>query len=122
MLTKNCVKEKCGASLIDVLAMLAFSVLFIALMISIANSSRNRHGNYAVTKCRSNLKQVYLSFALFAHDHDGLYPMQLSTNSGGSMEHVGTGRTLEHFRALSNELNVPKDHPVPFGYRSDRGV
>jgi prepilin-type processing-associated H-X9-DG protein len=59
-------------------------------------------------KCINSLKQVGLSFRLFAIDDKAYYPMQVSTNEGGSLEYVGSGETFRHFLALSNEINVPR--------------
>ncbi len=58
--------------------------------------------------CTCNLKQVGLSFRIFATDRGDLFPMGVSTNKGGSMEFVNTGEVFRHFRAMSNELSTPK--------------
>ncbi len=44
---------------------------------------------------------------MWANDHGGRFPMQVSINEGGSMEYVG-GPVYPHFLAASNELNSPK--------------
>ena len=60
--------------------------------------------------CIGNLKQVGLAYRVFANDHtnavslSGAYPFQLSTNSGGTMEFIGTGQAFLQYRAMSNEL------------------
>ena len=68
-------------------------------------------------KCVNNLKNVGLAFRIFATDNGDRFPMQVSTNEGGSAEHMpavpqpGSGVTLmiwKHFAALSNELSTPK--------------
>ncbi len=63
-------------------------------------------------KCVSNLKNIGLSFRIFATDNDDLFPMQIPTVQGGSAEAADTRNgmplTWRHFLALSNELSTPK--------------
>src|SRR5580704_1386691 len=66
-------------------------------------------------QCVSNLKQIGTAFHLFLHDHNGLLPMEVSTNDGGTLEYVYASYTVagefyfqyHHFQALSNELATP---------------
>jgi prepilin-type processing-associated H-X9-DG protein len=58
--------------------------------------------------CVYYLKQVGLSFRLWANDNQESYPMAVSTNAGGSMEFNETGQVYRHFLAMSNELGSPK--------------
>ena len=65
--------------------------------------------------CGSHLKQIGLASHLWAHDHNDLFPMQASTNHGGTLEFAQTGAlnpgvsfNFLHFQALSNELLLPK--------------
>lgn len=61
-------------------------------------------------RCSSHLKQVGLAHKVFATDHTNLvtgleeFPARTSTNSGGSLEYVGTGNVGRHYQAMSNEL------------------
>jgi len=67
-------------------------------------------------QCVANLKQVGTAFQIFAHDHNSLFPMEVSTNDGGTLEFVLSSYLISgqfyfqyrHFQALSNELAVPK--------------
>ena len=63
-------------------------------------------------KCVNNLKNIGLSFRIFATDNDDLFPMQVPTSQGGSAEAAdtrnGMALTWRHFLALSNELSTPK--------------
>ena len=56
--------------------------------------------------CNCRLKQIGLAFRIFAYDHGGAFPMSISTNKGGSMEHAS--EAFRHFQAISNELSTPK--------------
>jgi len=57
--------------------------------------------------CVSNLKQIGLSFKIWAGDHHDNYPMQVAATNGGTMELVAGGFVFPHFAVLSNELNTP---------------
>ena len=62
-------------------------------------------------KCVNNLKNVGLSFRIFATDNGDRFPMALSTNEGGSSEFTTVANasfSYRHFAAMSNELSTPK--------------
>lgn len=60
-------------------------------------------------KCVNNLKNIGLSFRIFATDNGDRFPMGVSTNEGGSSEYTTLpGGAYTHFLALSNELSTPK--------------
>jgi Tfp pilus assembly protein FimT len=67
-----------------------------------------RSGCSGGMSCVNNLKQVGLSFRTWALDNGDKYPMQMSTNDGGTREWVGTGSVFKHFLVMSNELSTPK--------------
>ena len=58
-------------------------------------------------RCLNNLRNLGISFRIFAADHQDRFPMQVSTNEGGSMEFMKDESPLHHFIALSNELSTP---------------
>ena len=58
--------------------------------------------------CTNNLKQIGLSFRIFATDHNDAFPMLVSTNQGGSSEFRFSPEVFRHFQTLSNELGTPK--------------
>ena len=66
--------------------------------------------------CVNNLHQTGLAFLSFAHSHHDRFPMQVSTNDGGSFEFLRAASMMRgefyfsyrHFATLSNELMVPK--------------
>ena len=78
------------------------------------------------TACISNLKQLGIGFHSFAHEHNNKFPMQVSTNDGGSLELLraatnasGIGNlTYRHFQTLSNELVTPLILHCPADTRS----
>ena len=64
--------------------------------------------------CVNNMKQIGLSFRVWAIDNDGNYPFNLSTNKGGTMELSARGQdgfdssAVLIFQVMSNELSTPK--------------
>ncbi len=59
------------------------------------------------TSCKNNLKQIGLSFKVWALDNNDRFPMQVSTNDGGTREFVFGPNAFVHFAAMSNELSSP---------------
>lgn len=58
--------------------------------------------------CVSNLKNIGLSFRVFATDYTNTFPFQLSTNQGGTREWTSLpSQAWRHFAAISNELSIP---------------
>jgi competence protein ComGC len=58
--------------------------------------------------CVNNLKQVGLAFRVWAADHSDQFPMEISTNAGGTRELASGPNAFVHFLAISNELSTPK--------------
>ena len=92
-----------GFKLVELLVVVA--VLAVAALIGLKVAAR-RFAKSPHANCVNNLKQVGLSFRLWAYDHDGKYPMQLSTNHRGTSE--WSRSVVPHFAAVSNELGTPK--------------
>src|SRR5437879_596930 len=64
--------------------------------------------------CTNNLKQVGLSFRIWANDNGDQFPMTVSANQGGSSEYKTStaGQAVQsnymHFCVMSNELSTHK--------------
>ena len=63
--------------------------------------------------CVNNLKQVGLTFRLWANDNGGKFPMAVSTNQAGTLEYLESGQVYRHFMTMSNELSSPKPLACP---------
>jgi hypothetical protein len=92
-------------SLIDLLLLIGTMVLVAALLLPMLGKARVRGGPL---NCVKNLKQVGLSFRLWAGDNGDKYPMQVSTNQGGAMELLSAGTVAPQFAVMSNELSTPR--------------
>ena len=72
--------------------------------------------------CQNNLRQIGLSFKVWALEHNDQFPFNVSTNQGGTLELCKPGpdgfdaNAVAHFRIISKELSTPtflvctKDH------------
>ena len=89
----------------ELLAIIAVAFVLVALAVPALAKARAKSRNIS---CNCRLKQIGLSFRIFANDHGDAFPMTVSTNKGGSMEYASAGEVFRHFRAMSNELSTPK--------------
>ncbi|HET7625627.1 MAG TPA: type II secretion system protein [Verrucomicrobiae bacterium] len=92
-------------TLLEILMVIAVLALLAAIFLPALADHGHRSSRIG---CVNNLKQVGLSFRLWAGDNGDKYPMRVSTNQGGTMEFVGTGEIFRHFQGMSNELSTPK--------------
>ena len=100
-------------TLVELLCSIGIAVLMAAMLMPALNKG------YAKAQriyCVNNLHQTGLAFHSFALAHQDRFPMQVSTNDGGSMEFLQAANAMtgefyfsyRHFAALSNELGVAK--------------
>ncbi|HWX20461.1 MAG TPA: type II secretion system protein [Candidatus Binatia bacterium] len=87
--------------------LIVMGVLAILALVLLPPLARS-HRSPSHSRCLSNQKQISICFKVWANDNNDRYPMQVSTNEGGTLEFVAGGNAFVHFRVMSNELSTPK--------------
>lgn len=94
------------ADLLAIVVTLAMGVFAVLPALGQAKAKSRR------VQCLSNQEGIGRAFRQFAFDHQNRFPMQVSTNEGGSAEYLGSQNTAgavdtwRHFWALRNELST----------------
>ena len=84
------------------------AVLTILTLLLLPTLTRGPHPPKLRPYCLNNLKQVGISFMLWAEDNGDKFPMQVSARQGGTAELIPRGMAYVHFQVLSNYLRTPK--------------
>jgi hypothetical protein len=97
----------------DVLTVVSVVTVLLLLGLVAMQQIRQARQRSKLISCHSNLHHVSLSFRVWAHDNDGLYPMQVGHAEPGIREDGLAGRLYKVFQVFSNELSVPKTLTCP---------
>jgi prepilin-type N-terminal cleavage/methylation domain-containing protein/prepilin-type processing-associated H-X9-DG protein len=100
-------------TLVEMLTVIAIIGILAAILLPVLNKAELRAKRIL---CVNDLGQVGLAFHTFSNDHNGKYPMAISTNDGGSLEYVEGGfaagsefyTAFRNFQPLSNALVHPE--------------
>lgn len=90
------------AGLLVIVAVLAILAAMLLPALAKAKQKARR------INCVNNLKQCGLAFRIWEGDHNDRYPMDTSSDLGGTREFDTGAGTFRHFQVMSNELSTPK--------------
>lgn len=96
-------------SLVELLVVIAIIAVLAALLLPALTNSKARAQRI---ECIADLKELGTAFQMFAHDHQGRFPMQTPVADGGSMEFVQAGESINgvfyfsyrQFQPLASDL------------------
>ncbi len=89
-------------TLIELLVVIAIISILAGLLLPTLSRAKAKAHRIA---CISNLKQVGLSFRMWADDNESRYPWEVPIASGGTRTDPQAWR---HFATVSNELSTPR--------------
>jgi competence protein ComGC len=96
-------KER-GLTLIELFVILAVIAALAALLIPALIRAKATAQRISCVSC---LKQIGLGTRVWEGDHTNLYPMQVSSTNGGTMDFITGPNAFRHFQVMSNELSTP---------------
>ena len=92
-----------GFTLVELLVVIAVIAVLATMLLPALSRSGPAYG----AVCMNNLEQIDLGYIMFASDHTGQFPAQVSIADKGAMEFVSTGYASLQFRSLSDYLKSP---------------
>lgn len=91
-------------TLIELLVVIAIIAIMVGLF---GNPHRGAKVRALQTQCMSNLKQVSLGYTLWASANTNLFPWEVSTNAGGTLEMMNSSNAASHFASLATWIKSP---------------
>ncbi len=94
-----------GFTLVELLVTMGIIAILAAICLPVAARAKAKARQ---VECVSNLRQLGLSFRIFAQEHRGRFPMGVRVRYGGTWEYAQRGDAWRHFQAMSNLVDSPK--------------
>jgi prepilin-type processing-associated H-X9-DG protein/prepilin-type N-terminal cleavage/methylation domain-containing protein len=91
-------RRETAFTLIELLAVICIVAILAAMLLPATGGPRKAKQ----ARCAFNLREINQSLDAWAQTHERKFPMQVSTNIGGTMELILGGETYVHFLTLTN--------------------
>jgi prepilin-type N-terminal cleavage/methylation domain-containing protein len=102
-------KGKQAFTLIELLVVVAIIAIVAAMLLPKLTGSRKPR----LMLCFNNLRQISLGYIVWSSHNNNLFPWEVSTNAGGSLELVGRSIAADHFVRLAPYLSNPTSLTCP---------
>lgn len=99
----NCLNK--AFTLLELILVIAIIAILAAMLIP---ALTNREPPNKTGKCMNNLRQISLGYIIWADVNTNLFPWEVSTNAGGSMEFIEKGIATDHVTPLVTTLSNPE--------------
>jgi type II secretory pathway pseudopilin PulG len=93
-----------GFTRVELVVVISVVVLLAAVLLPALTNAKAKADRI---QCTNNLKQMGLSFRIFATDDADSFPMQPMTNRSGAPAYLSSGDAYRYFLSMSNELGNP---------------
>jgi len=97
-------QKTAALTLVEVLVVIVVLILLAAMLLPQFAAAKRHSG----PGCANRLKQIAIAGYIWADDHNGKYPFEISVANGGTMELNNGRNTWLNFIVMSNELSTPK--------------
>jgi len=99
--------KETAITLFEVIVVIVVVIFLALLVLAIPCHPYSKHAAQKLS-CMSNLKQVGMSYGVWAGDNHDTFPMLVSVTNGGAMEMTEIGNAVPPFQVMSNELSTTK--------------